>query len=117
MHKRIMTAAIALALAAPLSGCGERIEDGPKAGDDVAVPAFTWRVRAAENLAEQYRAAGKDPGANAQAEGFIGRDQNTGALVVYTKPPRYVDDSVACTLGHEVMHAALGDYHRHREAK
>lgn len=117
MNKRFTPIALAILAAVTLAACGEAVTNAPKPGDNVDVPGFTWRVRDADTLAQQYRAAGKDPGVNVEAEGFIARDQDTGAVVIYTKPPRYVDDAVACTLGHEVMHAAIGDYHRHREAR
>lgn len=42
--------------------------------------------------------------------GFAGYADD-GTAVVYTLPPQSVDDAVACTLGHEVMHVALGEHH------
>ena len=34
-----------------------------------------------------------------------------GKAIIYTLPPKTVDDDVATTLGHEVMHIAMGKYH------
>lgn len=112
------TWAITLSLLACIivTGC-ERVQSAPEAGSNIEVPAFEWRVRDADTLAKQYAAAGKDAGEGRAPAGFIARDLETGRIVVYTLPPRYVDDTVARTLGHEVMHAALGDYHAKREAR
>ncbi|WP_323162838.1 hypothetical protein [Stenotrophomonas maltophilia] len=107
----VALAAAVLALAA----CGEKVQHAPKVGDDIHIDAFTWRVRSAEQIAIEYRAAGKAPGAGQAVAGYIGT--LNGAPIITTQSPRYVDDAVACTLGHEVMHAALGDYHVRREAR
>lgn len=57
-----------------------------------------------------YRNSGQAVPEGGRLHGFAGyRD---GRAVVYTLPPRTVDDAVTCTLGHEVMHIALGAYHR-----
>ncbi len=112
MRKIRFTAAIAVAM---LAGCGETVQNAPKPGDDIAVPAFTWRVRTQEQIASEYAGAGKDPGQGQEVAAYIGR--LNGATIITTKPPRYVDDKIACDLGHEVMHAALGDYHAHKEAR
>lgn len=109
--------AVAIGLALFATGCAEPVVDAPQPGDNVDVPGFEWRVRDADTLAAQYQAAGKDPGPAQAVDGFIARDADTGAVAIYTEPPRHVDDAVACTLGHEVMHAALGDYHAKREAR
>ena len=42
--------------------------------------------------------------------GFAG--MQGGKAVIYTTPPRHVDDQAALTLGHEIMHIAFGSYHQ-----
>lgn len=115
MKKTLLHLGAILALGFILTGCGEPVIKAPKAGDDIAVPAFTWRVRSDQQIATEYRAAGKDPGEGRAVDAYIGRVN--GAPAITTRPPLYVDDGVACSLGHEVMHAAIGDYHRKREAR
>ena len=46
----------------------------------------------------------------ARLEGFVGQTDD-GRWVVYSTAPYRVDDQVATTLGHEVMHIVLGEYH------
>lgn len=106
---------IAAAVALLLAGCAEPVQNAPKVGDDIRVEGFTWRVRSAEQIAAEYAGAGKDPGPGLAVDAYIGR--LNGETIITTKPPRTVDDGIACSLGHEVMHAALGDYHVKREAR
>lgn len=112
---RLACALLAALATLALSACAEKVQNAPAAGADVSVDAFTWRVRSPEQINAEYRAAGKDPGPGNAVAGYIGT--LNGATIITTQPPRHVDDSIACTLGHEVMHAALGDYHEHREAR
>lgn len=109
------TALIALALGFALAACGEPVQNAPKAGDDITVEGFTWRVRSAETITAEYAGAGKDAGPGLAVDAYVGT--LNGSPIVTTQPPRVVDDAVACSLGHEVMHLAIGDYHRMREAK
>ncbi len=46
-----------------------------------------------------------------QLEGFTGITPD-GLHIVYTLPPSTVDDAATCTLGHEVLHVVLGEYHK-----
>lgn len=85
------------------AGCGEHVQHAPQNGDTVMVPAFEWRIRSEADIDRLH---------GSPAYGFTGRDRVTGSAVVYTQQPRHVDDQVACTLGHEVMHLALGSYHK-----
>ena len=94
-----------------LTGCGEKIDEQPRPGDIHSLPAFEWRIESKEELERAYLAAGMPMGERDRLHGFVGKD-STGTWVIYTMPPKRVDDSVTCTLGHEVMHIALGDYHR-----
>lgn len=62
-------------------------------------------------LEQAYRDAGMPITDRDNLQGFAGYT-DSGRAVVYTLPPRTVTDPVACALGHEVMHIALGDYHK-----
>lgn len=98
-----------------LAGCGEKVKDAPKAGYNIQLPPIEWRIRKMEDLQTERIRGGQPYIEDYEAVGFSSRDLDTGAIHVYTAPPRYVDDSVACTLGHEVMHVALGNYHKERK--
>ena len=93
-----------------LAGCGEPVQNPPEPGQTVALPPIEWRVRDREGLEAAYRNSGMPLTERERLHGFAGRDGDVA--VVYTLPPRRVDDAVACTLGHEVMHVARGEYHR-----
>lgn len=93
-----------------MTGCGGPVQNPPQPGQTVALPPIEWRVRDREGLEAAYRNSGQALTDHDRLHGFAGRDG--GTAVVYTLPPRRVDDAVACTLGHEVMHVALGSYHR-----
>ena len=100
----------ALIVALLLTGCGERVQGAPEPGAVVQLPPIEWRVVDRAGLEAVYRNSGQALGDGDRLSGFAGyRD---GKAVVYTLPPRAVDDAATCTLGHEVMHIALGDYHR-----
>lgn len=93
-----------------LAACAEKIEPAAPAGAHYEIPAFDWHVVDREELQRVYLGAGMPIPEGRELRGFVGvRD---GRTVIYTLPPRTVDDDVATTLGHEVMHVALGDYHR-----
>lgn len=98
-------------IAIALTACGERVQNPPAVGDDISIPQFEWRVRTAEQINGIHALNGIHVGNGRVAEGIQGVDPK-GTVVVYTKAPQHVDDSVACTLGHEVMHIALGRYHK-----
>lgn len=93
-----------------LTACGEKISSAPQPGDRVHLPAIEWRVVDRQGLLHAYQASGMQLTTRQQLEGFAGITPD-GRHVVYTLPPRTVDDAVTCTLGHEVMHVALGAYH------
>lgn len=99
-----------------LAGCngGERISSAPVAGDTITLPSIEWRVVDQAQLIAVYRKSGLEVPEGQQLDGFAGMDSR-GVHVVYTLPPRRVDDQVTCTLGHEVMHVALGKYHAERK--
>lgn len=93
-----------------LTACGERVEPQPRPGDVHSLPPIEWRVAGRAELERVYRESGMPLGEHDKLHGFAGyRD---GHAVVYTLPPVRVDDQATCTLGHEIMHIALGDYHR-----
>ena len=113
----------ALALILPtlaLAACGEPVQNPPEPGQTVALPPIEWRVRDRAGLEAAYETSGMlirrgVPGSAVHRQddrlsGFVGRDDQ--GWVIYTLPPERVDDAVACTLGHEVMHVVLWEYHR-----
>lgn len=95
-----------------LTACnvGEKIQNGPITGEDVKLPPITWQIRTSEQLAStREKALGPHQG---EVLGLSAVNVDTGEVIVMTTMPKYVDDEVACTLGHEVMHVALGAYHK-----
>lgn len=93
-----------------LAGCGEQVQSAPEPGTTVQLPPIEWRVVDRAGLEAVYRNSGQELADGDRLSGFAGyRD---GQAVVYTLPPKHVNDAATCTLGHEVMHIALGDYHR-----
>lgn len=74
------------------------------------VPAFEWRVVPQSELQAAYRDYGMYRPFRSKLDGFVGITPD-GRWVVYTTAPRVPDDEVATTLGHEVMHLVLGEYH------
>lgn len=103
---------LAIPLILAIAACSDKepVKGTPAAGTDLTVPEFTWKVRTQEQLDTIYITSGMVLNEEDRLEGFVGRDV-LGNYVVYTRPPKYVDDSVTCTLGHEVMHIVLGSYH------
>ncbi|MCR6661821.1 MAG: hypothetical protein NVV60_01405 [Luteimonas sp.] len=101
---------ITLILCLCLAGCAERIEPTPQAGDVHQLPAIEWRIVDRAELERVYRDAGMPLTDKQSLRGFVAKRDDQ--VVVFTLPPRSVDDDVTTTLGHEVMHVALGDYHR-----
>lgn len=99
-----------LMLGFALTACGEKIKPQPEEGSEYAIPAFTWHVEDMQQLRHVYASSGEHIEAGDRLHGFVGTRGE--GVVVYTLPPKTVDDSVACTLGHEVMHLALGNYHK-----
>ena len=100
----------ALVVLAALAGCGQRVTPPPAAGDTVLVPAFEWRMADPLALKAAYVANGQVVPDGTELHGFAGVLPD-GTRVIYTLPPVRVDDEATCTLGHEVMHLALGSYH------
>lgn len=100
-----------IATLALLTACGESVQGAPEPGDNIALPPVEWRVRDRVALEHAYRESGMPIGERDRLHGFAGYTPD-GTAVVYTLPPRMVDDAATCTLGHEVMHLALGEYHR-----
>lgn len=94
-----------------LSACdsGTPISPEPQAGETHLLNV-EWRIVDRPALERAYRNAGRDLQPGQRLHGFAGHLPD-GRLVVYTLPPRRVDDSATCTLGHEILHLTHGDYH------
>lgn len=90
---------------------GEKIDNAPQPGVVIRLPPIEWHVVSREELEKAYQAAGKEVPPASKLEGFAGKLPD-GRAVIYTLPPRWVDDAATTTLGHEVLHVALGDYHQ-----
>lgn len=99
----------ALILILLLTGCGERVTPTPHPGDVHALPLIEWRIVSEPELRRVYADAGMPLERGQKLHGFVGTQ--SGRTVIYTTAPRTVDDQIATTLGHEVMHVALGSYH------
>lgn len=93
-----------------LTACAERIQPPVQAGEVRQLPPIEWHVVDAIELRKAYVDAGMPITANDRLYGFTGKRGDT--VVVYTLPPQRVDDAATLTLGHEVLHVALGDYHK-----
>lgn len=93
---------------------GEKVQGAPKPGSVIEIPAFEWHVTDNAGLQSKYLESGGVLGGKREALGFTATRERDGATLVYTTAPKRVDDIVACTLGHEVMHIALGDYHKEK---
>lgn len=102
-----------------LAGCkesGDKVMGAPTPGTDLPVASFIWKVRTPEQLETIYITNGEVLSEMETVDGFVGKDP-LGNYVVYTASPKFVDDEVTCTLGHEVMHIALGDFHSEGDAR
>lgn len=104
---------IGLSLLFALTGCGEKINNAPRPGEQVQLPEIEWRVVDRQTLMHAYQANGMQMQAGQKLEGFAGVTAD-GRNVVYTLPPQTVDDVATCTLGHEVLHVVLGKYHKEK---
>lgn len=102
---------ILLALILLLTACGEKVTNKPEAGAVLQVPAFEWHVVDQKELDTVYKQSGMALESKQKLYGFTGVTKD-GRRVVYTTEPQYVDDAVALTLGHEVMHIVMGSYHK-----
>lgn len=89
---------------------GERVGNAPIAGDVVYLPEIEWRVVDRGELQRVYTVAGMKLTEGQRLQGFAAT--RGSKIVVYTLPPQSVDDAVTLTLGHEIMHVALGEYHQ-----
>lgn len=96
-----------------ISGCGEQVQNAPAAGTTVLIPEFEWRVVDADTMARLHAENGIVLQRGVEtALGMQGVRNIDGRVMVYTLPPKYLNDRNTCTLGHEVMHIALGAYHK-----
>ena len=83
-----------------LPACGERVNPEVQPGETFYLPPVEWRV---VNEAQMVKAYGKVIPPGHKLEGFIGHHTD-GTVIVYTLPPKTVNDTATCTLGHEIMH-------------
>jgi len=100
-----------LALAAGLAGCSQSIDPAPQPGQVYQLPAIEWHVVDRDELRRVYAGAGMPLAEGDKLHGFAGVDE-AGRPVIYTLPPARVDDAATLTLGHELLHVALGRYHQ-----
>lgn len=102
--------AAALALVLVTAGCGgQNINNAPQPGENIQLPPIEWRVRDRAGLEAAYVNSNMRITKGDRLSGFAGWDGDKA--VVYTLPPARVDDAATLTLGHEVMHVAMGSYH------
>lgn len=80
-------------------------------GTVIHLPAMQWHIVSRERLIDVYQRAGHPIPEGAELHGITGVTPE-GQTIVVTLAPQNVDDEVTLTLGHEVMHVALGDYHQ-----
>ena len=97
-----------------LVGCDSRepVKNAPKLGDQIELPPIVWKIRTEKQMAEIRENSLGPTNRKVRVLGLTGVNQDTGRVEVITEVPRYVDDQIACTLGHEIMHVALGDFHK-----
>lgn len=116
--KRLDIGCIAV-LALSLVGCeyGERVQGAPQPGEVLPVQGFTWHVVTPLQLQAKYIEYGGELPNQHAVQGFVAKRESDGARMIYTTAPKYVDDTVACTLGHEVMHLAIGNFHKEKVIK
>ena len=94
-----------------LAGCsGEAMQGAPQPGETIYLPPIEWRVVNREELRAAYVRAGMPLEPGDRLSGFVGTVD--GRTVVYTLAPTHVDDQATLTLGHEILHVAIGDYHK-----
>ena len=89
------------------AGCGERIQNAPQPGDSYYV-CVTWQVHTPESLTAAYSAIQPPP--PGRLVGFASRRGD--AHTIHTLAPTRVDDDAVTTLGHELLHVVLGEYHK-----
>ncbi len=99
-----------LALVAGLAGCAQSIDPAPQPGQVYQLPAIEWHVVDRYELRRVYVDAGMPLAEGDRLHGFAGVN-GEGRTVIYTLPPARVDDAATLTLGHELLHVALGRYH------
>lgn len=92
-----------------LAACADKVQGAPTAGEAIHVDAFEWRIVDQQQMRELHAINDIALDAHQVPKGLAGRKD--GRAIIYTLPPGRVDDETALTLGHEVMHIALGKYH------
>lgn len=110
MRLGYLAALTALTIAA--TGCVEKVQGAPQPGDQYELPAITWYVVDQETLASEYRRFGMEIPEGHEVRGFVGTRDSDGKQVIYSLPPKHVNDEATRDLGHELLHIAIGDYHK-----
>lgn len=110
----------ALVTCLALAACAEQTTDGYLANEAAYEVSFVWHpVNTRAEMLALFKAGGgvyphdcrpNDRRDTCALAGFAAVDGH-GVQHVYTYRPRRVDDDATLTLGHEVMHVALGSYH------
>lgn len=95
-----------------LAGCTERIDPQPRPGQVYQLPPIEWHVVDRAELRRLYVDAGMPLAEGDTLHGFAGVNAR-GQHVIYTLPPERVDDAATLTVGHEILHVAIGKYHDH----
>lgn len=96
-------------LALLLAGCAEKVQNAPQPGDVIMIPEIEWRIVDQAQLEKVYRDSGMPLDERQSLQGFVGKKGDR--WIVYTLPVKTVDDNTTLTLGHEILHVVLGDYH------
>lgn len=104
-------ALIAILLGLSLAACGgKKIQPQPQVGE-VHFLNVEWQIVDRAELERAYtNLVGKKLEPGQKIVGFAAKTQD-GRDVIVTLPPRYVDDTATCTLGHEILHVTHGSYH------
>ena len=107
MKKFLILALMALLMV----GCKEKVEPVVQPGTVIPLPPIEWHVVTKEELVRIYTENGGMVVAEGMSlKGFAATQGDR--VMVFTTVPVHVDDDVTLTLGHEIMHIALGEYHK-----
>ena len=109
---------VAVALLLTVAGCHKArgpVIGSPPPGSIIVVPSFEWHVVDSETMRLLFEKSGEPVVDGRRHHGIVGTSMDGKRVVVVTLPPVRVDDDATLTLGHEVLHIALGEYHKEPE--